>query len=128
MGSATLVAVTVTVLGFGTEAGEVKKPLLEIEPTVELPPTVPFTLQFTPVLELLVTVAVNCCVAPTCTDADVGEMAIEGVGGGICVDFVPPQPAYSSSVNKMKASFIAIGRPMLVSPMFGSEKMILALQ
>jgi len=44
----------------------VKRPLLEIVP--------PVAVQVTAVLELPVTVAVNCWVAPACTDAVTGEM------------------------------------------------------
>ena len=43
-----------------------------IVPTVALPPTTPFTLQFTAVFVVPVTVAVNCCVAPVTTVALVG--------------------------------------------------------
>lgn len=33
-------------------------------------------------MDVPVTVAVNCCVAPTCTEAVAGEMATETTGGG----------------------------------------------
>src|SRR5690242_8776164 len=60
--SAELVALTVTVDGLGGVAGAVYKPLEEMVPAVEFPPTTPFTAQITAVFEVLVTVAVNCCV------------------------------------------------------------------
>jgi hypothetical protein len=53
------VAVTVTVAGVGTAAGAVYAPLLEIIPTVALPPLTPLTLQVTAVLDAFVTVAVK---------------------------------------------------------------------
>jgi len=56
------VAVTVTVVGFGGEFGAVYRPFEEIMPTVELPPIVPFTAQVTPVLDVPLTLAVNCWV------------------------------------------------------------------
>ena len=43
-------------------------------PTVEFPPTVPFTSQFTEVLVVPETLALNCLVCFTCTLALVGEM------------------------------------------------------
>jgi hypothetical protein len=58
-------AVTVTVAGLGTTEGAVYSPAVEIVPTVEFPPATPFTCQVTAVLEVPVTVAVNCCVLAT---------------------------------------------------------------
>jgi hypothetical protein len=55
--------VTVSVAGLGSEEGAVYSPAVEIVPTVAFPPVVPFTCQVTAVLEVPVTVAVNCCVA-----------------------------------------------------------------
>jgi hypothetical protein len=55
----------------------VYNPALEIVPTVLLPPAVPLTLHVTAVLELPLTVAVNCCVCPTRTDMVVGETLTE---------------------------------------------------
>jgi hypothetical protein len=55
-------AVTVTVAGLGTAEGAVYSPEEVIVPTVEFPPVTPFTCQVTAVLEVPVTVAVNCCV------------------------------------------------------------------
>jgi hypothetical protein len=61
--SAWLVAVTVTVAGEGTVVGAVYFPTevaaLEIDPTVEFPPAVPFIDQVTATLEVPVTLATN---------------------------------------------------------------------
>src|SRR3981081_2319380 len=65
-------AVTVTVAGLGTAEGAVYSPEVEIVPTVELPPVTPFTCQVTAVLEVPVTVAVNCWVFAIGTEADAG--------------------------------------------------------
>ena len=59
-GCATLVAVTVTAAGVGTEAGAVYKPEVVMVPTVLLPLVTPLTLQLTEVSEAPVTVTVNC--------------------------------------------------------------------
>src|SRR5438876_496878 len=67
-------AVTVTVAGFGTTPGSVYRPELEIAPTVALPPVTPFTCQVTAVLLVFCTTALNCCVPPAATVAEVGEM------------------------------------------------------
>ncbi|MGH9208426.1 MAG: hypothetical protein ACRD1G_18045, partial [Acidimicrobiales bacterium] len=72
--SACETAATVTVAGLGTAAGAVYSPDVETVPTVALPPVTPFTCQVTAVLLVPVTVAVNCCVVPTCTDAEVGAI------------------------------------------------------
>src|SRR5438045_7226119 len=62
VGSACDTAVTATVAGFGTTAGAVYRPELDIVPTVALPPVTPLTCQVTAVLLVFCTVAVNCCV------------------------------------------------------------------
>src|SRR5262245_32010524 len=59
VGSPTDVALTVTTAGFGTEFGALYDPDAEIVPTVELPPTIPFTFQVTAVFGVFCTVAVN---------------------------------------------------------------------
>lgn len=68
VGSWTLVAVIVTLLGLGGAAGAVYCPLA-IVPTIALPPPMPFTDQLTLVLNAPVpmTCAVNAWVAPTCS-------------------------------------------------------------
>jgi hypothetical protein len=51
-------------------------------PTVELPPTAPFTSQLTAVLEVPETVALNCCDWVACTVALVGVIETDTEGGG----------------------------------------------
>jgi hypothetical protein len=77
-----LCAVTTTGL-VGTVAGALYKPIEEIVPTKEFPPAIPPTNQFTAVLVVPETVAVNCCERPTCTPALPGEIVTDtGVGAG----------------------------------------------
>ena len=59
-GAATLVAVTVTWLGEGTDDGAVYSPLTVIIPNVEFPPATPFTFHVTAWLAAFCTVAPNC--------------------------------------------------------------------
>lgn len=54
-------------------AGAVYSPVELTVPAVLFPPGTPSTLQFTAVLELPVTLAVNCCVPLGATVAEVGE-------------------------------------------------------
>jgi hypothetical protein len=96
--SACAIAVTVTVDGVGTALGAVYSPVVEMKPTVVLPPVTEFTCQVTAVLVVLPTVAVNCCVAPVLTDAEVGEIVI--VTPVVVEDdelLFPPQPARPNS-------------------------------
>lgn len=51
-----------------------KSPVAETVPTSEFPPAIPFTFQLTNLLPVLVTVAMNCCVAPNNTFAVVGAI------------------------------------------------------
>jgi hypothetical protein len=78
--SACEVAVIVTCVGFGTVAGAVYCPVLEIVPFVAPPPT----LQVTAVFDVPLTVAANGCVLPTATLAVAGETEIvTGVLGDV---------------------------------------------
>jgi len=103
--SAVLVAVMLTDAGFGTSVGAVYSPLVEIVPTVTLPVDTPFTLHVTAVLEVPVTVGVNCCVPPTATVAVRGEMetVIVEVGGGA---ELPPPPQEQASEQKSAVAAI----------------------
>jgi hypothetical protein len=74
--SAFAIAVTVTVDGVGTVAGAVYRPEVEIVPKVVLPPVIPLTCHVTPVLVVLVTVAINCCVVLTCIVTVAGTTVI----------------------------------------------------
>src|SRR5262249_19802581 len=92
--SAWLAACTVTLRGFGKSAGATYNPALVIVPTVELPPATLLTLQLTAVLDVPVTIAVNCCGFPRSTlelDDDT-DTVTEGGGGGGGVDVPPPHP------------------------------------
>ena len=71
--SATEVAVTETWAGFGTDEGAVYRPPLVMVPQADPAQPDPARLQVTAVLEVFVTVAVNCCCFPATTPAEVGE-------------------------------------------------------
>ena len=70
--SAALVAVTVTVFGFGKFCGATYIPAELIVPAVEFPPARPLIDQVTEVLLVPVTEAINGCPAPARTLAVVG--------------------------------------------------------
>src|SRR3954451_9962265 len=68
-GATVLVARTVTAAGDGTVAGAVYLPPASMVPIVPSPPVMPLTLQIT-VAVAPVTVAVNACEPPVCTDVE----------------------------------------------------------
>jgi len=104
--------VTVTVVVLWTVAGAVYRPELEIVPTVALPPVTPFTCQVTAVL-LVFTVAVNCCVPPVATVAEVGEMVtFTGIGG--CVFDTTPQPVLPNPLTPIPARKMKDVRKFLI--------------
>ena len=78
-GSATLVAVMLTIAGDGTTAGAVYEPLevpfAAMVPSVEFPPAIPFTLQVTVAtgFPVAVRLMLNTCAPPAGTEIDVGE-------------------------------------------------------
>jgi hypothetical protein len=76
--SATDVACTLAVETLATLAGAVYKPLDESVPS-------PVSDQVTAVLAVPVTVAVNCCVPPPPSEAEVGEIDTEIAAGGFSV-------------------------------------------
>jgi hypothetical protein len=88
------IAETVTLLGVGTTAGAVYKPLVSMVPNVALPPLTPLTCHVTAVLLVPVTVEVNCCVCLVWRVALSGEIE---TAISVVVDeellFLPPQPA-----------------------------------
>jgi hypothetical protein len=94
--SAWLVAVTWTIAGEGRSLGAVYTPAELIVPLDALPPGAPFTLQFTFVSVVFVTVAVSVCEFPSNTEPLNGAtvMVIEEGGGGgeVMVPGPPPQP------------------------------------
>ena len=98
--SATLVALTLTAPPAGRIAGAVYSPLPEIVPAVAFPPATPFTAQVTPVFELPVTLAANCCVCPRNAVALPGWIVTVIVGGGGGGgEFRPLVPAHAPSAN-----------------------------
>jgi hypothetical protein len=68
-----LVAVTVTAFGTGATLGGVYRPPVVIEPADPVAPAGSATDQFTPVVVVPVTLAVNCWKVPMCTDAGDGD-------------------------------------------------------
>src|SRR5437660_12832914 len=106
VGSAMLVAFMVTSAGLGTWAGAVYRPEEEIVPTVAVPPATLFTSQVTPLLLVLVTVAVNCWVWETesetaggSTETATSELAIVG-----CSASLPPHPTGKMQKHVARAS------------------------
>jgi hypothetical protein len=96
----------------------VYKPEVEIVPTVALPPAAPFTCQVTAVLLVFCTLAVNCCVAPAVTVAEVGEMVMLTAGGAffsVVADGTPQPtaantPAVAAASNAQLASRLTVFR------------------
>src|SRR5579864_8809036 len=90
---AALVACTVTVAGLGTTVGAVYSPLTEsINPTVEFPPTFPFTPHVTLWLLLPFTTALNCFLALTATLALGGVTVTE-------IPFCKAWPEFGSTIS-----------------------------
>jgi hypothetical protein len=104
--SAWAIALTVTVAGVGTTFGAVYTPVVEIKPTVVVPPATPFTCQVTAVLVLFVTVAVNCCVWLVVTDAESGEIVIVT---SVLEELLPP-PHAVKTVNSAHTTTDEIAR------------------
>jgi len=112
VGSACAAAVTLKLVGVGRVTGAVYIPLPSIVPNVSFPPATPFTDQFTPWLEELCTVAVNCCVcggAPfkfgyrVVTEVGLTETLITG-GGGLEPPPPPPQATRSAVSSRARQS------------------------
>ena len=73
--------------------------MLDIVPTVEFPPEMPFTLHVTAVFDVPVTVAVNCCVFPSNTlELEDDTITVTDWSGGLddwdggLDELLPPQP------------------------------------
>jgi len=81
---AALCAVTVTELD-GTDLGAVYMPDEVTVPTVEFPPSAPFTIQLTTVLLVPETAALNCWECPSCRLALAGETVTETPAVGAAV-------------------------------------------
>jgi hypothetical protein len=104
--SATLVARTVTGLGFGNAAGAVKFPVESIVPVAADPPVVPFTAHSTPVFCAPVTLALNGYESPARTFAVAGDTeTLTPVGGGCLPEETPPaQPADNQGKSVIPAA------------------------
>src|SRR5947207_15185844 len=87
VGSAWDTAATVTMAGFGTTAGAVYRPELDIVPTVALPPITPLTRSEERRVGEDSTVAVNCCVPLDTTVADTGDIVKITNDVGLMVTF-----------------------------------------
>ena len=77
-------------------------------PTAALPPGVPLTCQVTPVL-LLLTVAENALVVPTCTLADVGSMLTATLGAD---GVLPPPPLQAHKASMSAAASARLAHPI----------------
>ncbi len=108
VGSAALVAATVTVFGAGNVWGAKYIPPELIVPVEEFPLATPFTDQVTAVLLVPVTDTVNCCEAPARTLALVGATVTRTPGAGlgfrstVLVLLVLAQPATQAEAIKQK--------------------------
>jgi hypothetical protein len=102
LGSATLVALTVTSFGDGGTSGAVYTPAVLIVPTVLFPLTVPFTAHETLLLDEPVTVAEKVDVWPVSNEAPRGERATVIAGVTVPTGLPPPQPAVSMARSAMK--------------------------
>src|SRR5438045_1343608 len=85
VGSACDTAVTATVAGFGTTAGAVYRPELDIVPTVALPPLTPLTCQVTAEIGRASCREGNCWLPPAPTVADTGEIVTRTTAAGVMV-------------------------------------------
>ena len=99
--SAALMALTVTMFGFGKLTGAVKTPADVIVPAAALPPVTPFTCQVTDEFDVPLTVAAKVCVAPARTVAGLGETETlmfvgDGVPGLPGLPLPPATPAQSA--------------------------------
>ncbi len=66
-----------------------------IVPVVAVPPATPFTSHVTAVLDVLVTLAANCCGPPAATNTEVGETETETPLPVVDVFSPPPHPESS---------------------------------
>jgi len=106
--------------GDGKDCGAVYSPEEEIVPLTEFPPATPLTPQFTPLELAPVTVAVNCCVWPSGTDAVAGCTVTVTFGGGFDEEeLVSPQPEIIATVAAIAVQQNAhTKQPFLLPPDF----------
>ena len=116
VGSAALVAFTVTAFGEGGTAGAVYMPVAPIVPTEESPPGIPFTAHVTEVLEVPLTVAVNCSLSRTMAVVLLGETETEMMrtGGGVGPP-PPPHPADTRICSRPTAQRNALWVPAFMT-------------
>jgi hypothetical protein len=92
------IAVIVALAGDGKICGAVYSPPAVIVPNCAFPSAIPFTVQFTAVLLLPLTVALKLEVFPSSTDALVGVTLTVITGGVVPLLVTPPQPAAASDI------------------------------
>lgn len=105
--SACEIAFTVTLPPVGTVAGAVYKPVALIVPKLAALAELLDKLQVTAVFVVPVTVAVNCCVWPVCTETVFGVTATITGGGGF-VPLVCPVQAASKIASGARSNSIAL--------------------
>lgn len=113
VGSATLVAFTVTIGGEGTLTGATYSPLTEIVPHVAPVQPAPLTVQVTAVFEVPVKVPTNCWVFPTITVALFGLTVIVTSSVPLLAEAAPPpgKPAHPDCVSDANRSVRKSKRP-----------------
>jgi hypothetical protein len=107
VGSATKVAVTNTCAGLGTVGGAKYRPLGEMLPQAAPLQPVPVTLQETLVLEMPLTVAVNCWLPPITTCAETGAMLTDT--GPLTVTVAWPVLALSATEVAVTVTWFGVG-------------------
>jgi hypothetical protein len=126
VGSATLVAVNVTVAGVGKTCGAMKIPA-EIVPTELLPPGTPAALQVTAVFAVLATTTDSAMVLPSNTELLVGlTVTLTGAGAAVVADAedvaeVSPHPL-PSAARKSNRAAIALSASRCRRTPFGWSK------
>jgi len=98
----------------------VYRPEEETVPAMEFPPAMPLTLQFTAFKLAPVTLAVNCCVWPSGTDAVAGCTVTVTFGGGFDEEeLVSPQPEINATPAAIATQpSLHTRQPLLLPPDF----------
>ena len=121
VGSAWLVAVTCTVAGDGRSAGAVYTPAEVIVPSVAFPLGALFTLQFTAVSVVFVTVAVKVAWFPSTTDPFVGVTVTCIAGGGGGGGDTPPAVQPNDHAPAARAATTTIVVVLDIFPLLGER-------